>query len=77
MTKQELLNQLINRGFQAYNLERGFDEFETKYISTIDQPRFEPFIWRTENGDEVTVEVKIGYTYDALNDITTYDCMLL
>lgn len=56
MNRHELLQGLRAAGFQSYNLEIGFDQFEEKELNNTGADSAE-FKWRNEDGQDASISI--------------------
>jgi hypothetical protein len=76
MNRSELLSQLINRGFQAYNLQSALHDFIDKEIAVQENSEPKIFAWLNNQGTEIKANIQINYQYDEITDTTTFDYQL-
>ncbi len=76
MNRSELLSQLLNKGFQPYNLQSALNDFIDKEIAIQENSEPKTFAWLNNQDNEITVNIQINYQYDEETDTTTFDYQL-
>lgn len=60
MTREEIMRHFVDElDLQVYGLREGFDHFERRCVECLDEINREPFEWRLNNKQDVTVYITI------------------